>query len=80
MCVNSASTVLRGAGANWYISLISAASSAKSGGNGNAKLDDVPGETGLLDPAFATASSCAKAMADRTARQEGLSENDMTTR
>jgi len=49
VCVNSASTVLRGVGANLYIGLSSVTSSAKSGGNGNAKLADIPGETDLLD-------------------------------
>ena len=49
MCVNSASTVLRGAGANLCIGLISATSSERTGGNGNANLVDIWEETGLLD-------------------------------
>jgi hypothetical protein len=49
VCVNSASTVLRGAGANLCIGLISATSSERTGGNGNANLVDIWEETGLLD-------------------------------
>jgi len=63
VCVNSASTVLRGAGADRYIGIDSATSSAITGGNVNANDVDVSGETGLLDGlikpfCFAIVASC----------------------